>query len=90
MGLQGVVGYYTVTHMNTAARTNKFAAKCTTCGTHVPAGAGSLGGKVNGRWVTRCATHTPAAAPRRGRACDCHRPNCGGCDDTFDAMRDAR
>jgi len=72
--------------MNNTPRPNKFAGKCA-CGTHVPAGAGSLGGKVNGRWTTRCAGCTPR--PRRSFSvgCDCHRPNCGGCDDTFDARR---
>jgi len=76
--------------MKNAAHPNKFSAKCVTCGTHVPAGAGTLAGKVNGQWATKCSAHTPAAAPARGRSCDCHRHDCGGCDDTFDAMRDAR
>jgi len=76
--------------MKNAARPNKFAAKCITCGTHVPAGAGSLAGKVNGQWATKCSAHTPAPRRTFSAGCDCGRPRCGGCDDSFDAMRDAR
>jgi len=86
--------------MNTN-RTNKFAGNCT-CGTRVAAGAGVLGPKVAGRWTTRCWGCVTAgnvakarsaqwvARPAAARACDCGRPRCGGCDDTFEARRDAR
>jgi hypothetical protein len=63
--------------MNNAPRTNKFSGQCN-CGTYVPAGAGSLGGKVDGRWVTRCAACTPAPSTSRSYSDD----------DGYDAMKD--
>ena len=64
--------------MKNAAHPNKFAAKCVTCGTHVPAGAGTLAGKVNGQWATKCSAHTPAPAPAPGQ-CKCGRHRSGRC-----------
>lgn len=44
----------------TTARPNTYAGICTMCGTKVAAGAGLLGGKVNGRWTVR---HTDCEQP---------------------------
>jgi len=48
---------------------NKYAGSCTVCGTHVAAQAGTLAGKVNGRWAVKCSccggtTRTAARKPR--------------------------
>lgn len=56
--------------MNTAAatkvrRSNTYAGKCV-CGAWVKAGAGVLGGKVNGRWTVECG-HC-VAIPSRSRS----------------------
>lgn len=67
--------------------TNKYKGECGTCGTPVAPGAGTVR-KTGGRWVTSCHRH---GVPTRtyAQGCDCRRPNCNGCDDTYDAMRDA-
>jgi hypothetical protein len=65
---------------------NKFPATCAKCGAGIPARAGRLAGKVGGRWLVECASHAAPVAVAGG--CDCGRPRCGGCDDTYDRMKD--
>lgn len=69
---------------------NAFPTTCTTCARKVPAGHGALV-KVAGRWVANCAMSTGGVVGSAAydRRCDCGRPMCGGCDDSYDAMRDA-
>lgn len=51
----------------TTARPNTYAGTCTSCGKHVAAGAGLLGGKVNGRWTVRHADcEQPTTTMRNG------------------------
>lgn len=68
---------------------NAFPTTCTTCATKVPAGHGALV-KRSGRWIADCAISTGGVSGSRAYAarCDCGRPTCGGCDDTYDAMKD--
>ena len=64
------------------AKRNMYPTPCLDCGGETrPAGHGILT-KMSGKWYCR---HPRPVGP----ACDCGRPNCGGCDDTYDAMRDA-
>jgi len=66
------------------ARPNTYAGSCGTCGAHVAAAAGILGGKVAGRWTVAhvtCPT-TTAPAPARTYAAECdagHRRPVKGC-----------
>lgn len=46
----------------TKTRPNTYAGNCRNCGSRVPAQAGLLGGKVDGRW-TVLHTECPASAP---------------------------
>lgn len=64
------------------AKLNQYPTPCLDCGGEVrPPGHGTLT-RRGGRWF--CVHPTPV----RG-GCDCGRPNCGGCDDVYDARRDA-
>lgn len=64
------------------AKTNQYPTPCLDCGGETrPPGHGILT-KQGGRW---CVVHPH---PTR-KGCDCGRPNCGGCDDVYDARRDA-
>lgn len=65
---------------NGTAKANKFAGTCSSCRRQVPAGAGLLGPKVDGRWTVRhagCAATTttarPAARDDHGRCEACGR-----------------
>jgi hypothetical protein len=65
----------------TKTRSNTYAGVCSSCGTRVAAGAGLLGGKVNGRWTVRhsnCsmsvhATSTVSVRPGAHRCQECGR-----------------
>ena len=47
------------------ARPNTYAGACTQCSGQVAAGAGLLGGKVNGRWTVRHAACGSTPPPKR-------------------------
>lgn len=47
----------------TATRTNRYAATCQTCRTHIPAGQGTLTRDAEGAWIVRCAGDCAPAAP---------------------------
>jgi len=62
----------TTTRTTRTARPNTYAGRCSTCGSHVAAGAGLLGPKVEGRWtVEHTAGQCTAAVlvPRSARDC---------------------